>query len=138
MPVVLSVFLIEYCNDTDYHSVLLITFKELLLNIWEIIENNKNKKEIKEILNTEIQDSECKCFTGRLSRLVNCLNGFSDLVEIKISDNQQIGNIIILIKNNLNLNEDYTVEKHKKIVEDELKSRGYEDKVINEWIEQID
>ena len=35
-------------------------------------------------------DSECKCFTGRITRLINCQNGFSDLVKINISDNQQI------------------------------------------------
>ena len=44
--------------------------------------------------------TECKCFTGRISRLVNCLNGFTDLVNINIEDNQQIGNIIVIIKKN--------------------------------------
>ena len=127
----------EYCNDKDYHSVLLITFKELLLNVWEIIESNANKNEIKAILNTEMEDSECKCFTGRLSRLVNSLNGFTDLVEIKISINQQIGNIIIIIKNELEFKNKYTVEKHKELVENELKSRGYEENIINEWVDQI-
>jgi len=71
--------LIEYSKNDDYHSVLLITFKELLLHVWETIEINDN--------NNEILDTECKCFTCRLSRLVNCLNGLSDLIEIKISDN---------------------------------------------------
>ncbi len=129
--------IMEYCSDKDYHSVLLITFKELLLNVWEIIESNAYKNEIKAILNTEMEDSECKCFTGRLSRLVNSLNGFTDLVEIKISINQQIGNIIIIIKNELEFKNKYTVEKHKELVENELKSRGYEENIINEWVDQI-
>jgi hypothetical protein len=130
--------LIEYSNDTDYHSVLLITFKELLMYVWQIIEENKNKDEIKKILNIEILDSECKCFTGRLSRLVNCLNGFSDLVEIRICDNQQIGNIIVMIGNELQSKRSYTIEEHKRRVMEELKMRNYDDKIIEEWIEQIE
>jgi hypothetical protein len=31
-------------------------------------------------------DSECKCFTDRITRLVNSLNGLSDLVKINIFD----------------------------------------------------
>jgi Leucine-rich repeat (LRR) protein len=130
--------LIEYSDSDDYHSVLLITFKELLLHVWEIIEANDNKNEIKAILNNEILDSECKCFTGRLSRLVNCLNGFSHLIEIKISDNQQIGNVIVIIRNELIAKNSYSVEEHKKRVIEELKTRGYDDKIINEWIEEIE
>jgi hypothetical protein len=106
--------------------------------VWVLIEENENKNEIKAILNNEILDAECKCFTGRLSRLVNCINGFSDLVEIKINDNQQIGNVIILIRNELELKKEYTIEEHKKRVEEELKMRGYDDAVINEWIEEIE
>jgi Leucine-rich repeat (LRR) protein len=130
--------LVEFSDSIDYHSVLLITFKELLMYVWCLIETNQFKDNIKEVLNTEILDSECKCFTGRLTRLLNCLNGFSDLVEIKIADNQQIGIIILLIKNDLLSKDEYTVEKHKKLVVEELKSRGYADDLITEWVEQID
>jgi hypothetical protein len=130
--------LVEYSNNDDYHSVLLITFKELLLHVWALIETHEYKNEIKEVLNTEIVDAECKCFTGCLTRLLNCLNGFSELVEIKIADAQQIGIIILLIKNNLLANEEYTSEKHKKIVVEELKTRGFEDNIITEWVEQIE
>jgi len=126
--------LFEYSSCTEYHSILLITFKELLCYVWILINNND---EIKKILNIEMVDSKCKCFTGRLSRLVNCLNGYSDLVEIKISDNEQISNIIIMIKNQLELNNEYTIEKHKDILIKELKLRNYNDIIINEWLEYI-
>jgi len=129
--------LIEYSNNQEYHSVLFITFKELLFYIWELIQENEHRNEIKAILNNEILDAEYKCFTGRLSRLLNCLNGFNDLIEIKISDNQQIGNIIVLLKNELDLRNEYTMEKHKQLVEIELRERGYDDKIIGEWIEHI-
>jgi Leucine-rich repeat (LRR) protein len=129
--------LIEYSNHPDYHGVLLITFKELLMYVWELIQENEHKNEIKTILNNEILDAECKCFTGRLTRLLNCLNGFNDLIEIKISDNQQIGNIIVLLKNELDLRNEYTIDKHKQLVEKELKERGYDDTMIEEWVNYI-
>ena len=84
-----------------------------------------------------MNDSECKCFTGRISRLVNCLNGFTDLVNIYISDNQQIGNIIIIIKEKLELENNYSIEKHKELVIQELKEREFKDEIIEEWIQFI-
>jgi hypothetical protein len=83
-------------------------------------------------------DSECKCFTGRITRLVNCLNGLSDLVKINISDNQQIGNIIIIIKEQLENNSNYTIERHKELVKNELQERNYADNIINEWLDYIE
>jgi len=84
-----------------------------------------------------MNDSECKCFTGRIYRLINCLNGFTDLVNINISDNQQIGNIIVIIKEKLELENNYSIEKHKELVEIELLERNYNKEIINEWINYI-
>jgi hypothetical protein len=131
--------IIEYASYEEYHSVCLITFKELLCHIWVIINNDKkNKDEIKRILNIEMIDAECKCFTGRLSRLVNSLNGFTDLVDIKISDNQQISSIIIMIRDYLINNNEYSIEKHKELCKNELKLREYEEDIIAKWLEHID
>jgi hypothetical protein len=106
--------------------------------VWTLINKLDTKDAIKQILNTEISDSECKCFTGRISRLINCLNGFTDLVNINIDDNQQIGNIIIIIKNQLFLNNNYSIEKHKELVIKELKEREFSIETINEWITFIE
>jgi len=127
--------LIEYCDNNDIHSLLNITFQELLLNIYSLILKNDNRDEIFKIMNIEMNDSLCKCFTGRISRLVNCLNGIDHNIQINISDNEQIGNIIILIKNKLILENNYDLESHKKLVKTSLLERGYELKVIDEWIE---
>jgi hypothetical protein len=81
-------------------------------------------------------DSECKCFMGRITRLVNSLNGLSDLVKINISDNQQIGNLIIIIKKQLGDN--YTIKKHKELVKTELQERSYNKNIINEWLYYIE
>ena len=82
-----------------------------------ILQQIKEQEEIFKILNKEIIDSNCKCFTGRMNRVINCLNGFSPLVNINIKYREQIGNIIILIKNKLELTNSYTVEQHKIEVE---------------------
>ena len=71
------------------------------------------------ILNDEITDSQCKCYTGRMSRLINCLNGYMDKVEIKISDTEQIGYVI-------------------NAVELELLNRQYNIDIIEQWIVHIE
>ena len=129
--------LFEYINCQDIHSVLNITFSELLINVISFIDQHEAKQEIYKVLEQEMNDAICKCFTGRMSRLINCLNGFDDNVVINISDTEQIGNIIILIKDKLIAENIYTVELHKEIVIKELYDRGYEKNVIDEWIEYI-
>jgi Leucine-rich repeat (LRR) protein len=126
--------LFDYILNEDLFNN--ITFKELLLVVLTIIETKKNKNDIYEILNQEINDAECKCLTGRISRLINVLNGQDDRIIINISDKEQIGNIIVLIKNNLG--NDYTVEKHKELVIKELKERGFNEDVINEYVNYIE
>ena len=133
--------LFEYVADTTVHSLLLLTFSEVL---WFIIQTIINDFKIKEqegifkILNQEIIDAECKCFTGRMNRVINCLNGFSPLVNINIKDGEQIGNIIILVKNKLELTNTYTVEQHKIEVKKELLERNYDIDTIKIWLEYID
>ena len=86
-------------QDDSVHSVLNITFKELFVAVINRIEQNDHKEEIKKVLNVEMHESLCKCFTGRMSRLINCLNEFNNLVSITISSAEQISNVIILIGN---------------------------------------
>ena len=81
-----------------------------------------------------MKDAECKCFTGRMNRIINCLNGFSSYVKINIQDSEQIGNIIFIVKEQLEKEENYTVEMHKKTIIKELKERNYSDDIISEWI----
>ncbi len=46
------------------------------------------------------------CFTGRIVRIVNSLSGYSDKVLINISDSEEIGNVISLMKSKyMDLNE---------------------------------
>jgi Leucine-rich repeat (LRR) protein len=124
----------SYCNNTEIHSLLLLSFQDVLEYVWETIKlfDKDKQNEIKNIMNQEMRDSVGMCFTGRISRLINCLNGFSDLVSIEISDNEQINNIILLTKQRLG--DDYTTDKHKELVENELRERGYSVELITEWL----
>ena len=73
-----------------------------------------------------------------MSRLINCLNGFDEMVKINISDNEQIGQIISLVKERLENEGKYTIEEHKLIAKRELIERGYNDEKIDEWLEFIE
>jgi hypothetical protein len=127
--------LIEYSNCTDIHTQLECTFEELLNAIFYEINSFDLEKQIsaKKRINEEMLDGLCMCFTGRISRLVNSLSGLSEKVSIKISDNEEISNIIILAN-----------KKYKKIgeikdyVKKEMKERLYNDLLIEEWLNYID
>ena len=130
--------LIEYSRDLSLHSVIQITFGDLLIPVWSRIQKHQHKDEIKCIMNTEISDGLCKCFTGRISRLVNCLNGFCDDIEIYIGSNEQIGNIVVIVKEQLERTNEYTVERHRELVRTRLREMRYSEEVIKEWLEFID
>ena len=82
-----------------------------------------------------MNDSECKCFTGRISRLVNCLSGYSPQVNIKISNNEEIGNIISIMKTKHSTE---PIHFLKKLIHSALQDRGYKDADINMWLEYIE
>jgi len=130
--------LMEYSEDTSVHTVLNITFGELLLYVFNRIQINEHKDEIKRILNVEMHDSVCKCFTGRISRLINCLNGFDKLVNIKIAGSEQISQIISVIQSKLIKEGNYSVELHREQVKNSLKELDYDNDIINEWINYIE
>ena len=83
-------------------------------------------------------DSVCKCFTGRMSRLINCLNGFDPLVNIQIEDNEQIAQIIEVVRVGLERENKYELELHKELVRKQLIERNYDEAVIKEWILHIE
>jgi hypothetical protein len=136
--------LIEYCADESVHSLLLLTFAEVLWYVLNTIIHDfkdltETQHEIKRVLNQEMLDAECKCFTGRINRVVNCLNGFSPLVDIRISDGEQIGNVIVMLKDKAQDSEgNYSVSMHKQLVGHELQERGYDSETVTQWLEYIE
>ena len=119
----------EYCSSNDVHSGIGMTYSELLVLVWDRVRNNENRKEILKVLDTEMADSKSMCFTGRITRLVNCLNGFDTDVIIGISDNEQLSNLMVLINNK------YTVKEDKvKALTEAMKERGFSQEKIDEWV----
>ena len=128
--------LVEYSEDTNVHIVLNLTFADMLIVVWNRILSLESRDDIKKTLNTEIHDAECKCFTGKISRLVNCLAGYDELVVVEIADKEQIGTVIEIVRNRLGTN--YTVEEHRRLSILELVERGYSREVIDEWVDYIE
>jgi Leucine-rich repeat (LRR) protein len=121
--------IVAYVRITDVHSSVNVTFSEALRAVWQIIRTHRESEEIKRILNQEIDDSYCKCFTGRLSRLVNCLNGFDERVSVRISDQQDIANIIISIRQKTD-----NLLEQQQMIQHEMTDRGYDLQTVREWI----
>lgn len=141
--------LLHYANDKFVHSRLQLTFGETLCYVFSRIKANPNGTgdEIKSTLNQEMEDSLCKCFTGRITRLLNSLNGFDPLVEINLSDNAMVANICSQIYELLAQGEDnengegkgLTRENYQTRVETELQDRGIEitDRIQEDYINPI-
>ena len=124
----------EYIAIKETHLSLDCTFEEIFNAVWTEISkyNIEYGNEIKRRLNEELEDSECKCFTGRISRLINCLSGYSDKVQIEINDSEQIGNIISIIRSKYS-----DIDQIKQIVRKELTERNFSSDIIEEWISYI-
>ena len=126
--------LIDYCNINTIHSTLNVSFQEVLDSVWSILNNHQTKNDILNILNTDMNDSICKCFTGRIIRLINCLNRFDTRVNINISQNDELSNIIVLIKTKYPNN----VIKQKEESQKELFGRGFDQNTIDEWTSYLE
>ena len=123
--------ILNYCDDDTMHSSFLITYSDLLIYVWSRIIASENADEILTVLNQEINDGICMCFTGRLTRLLNTLVGFYDDIELQISDSEQLTNIIMGLKKKFNDNE------LKDAARKELLDRQYSESIINEWLDYI-
>ena len=123
--------ILNYCDDTTCHASYLITYADLLVYVWSRIYRSVDKIELCKVLNQEIKDGLCMYFTGRMTRLLNCLSGFYDDIELQISDSEQITNIIVPLKNK------YDGEQFIDKVKAELLDRQYSTEVINEWLSYL-
>ncbi len=127
--------LVEYCQDQTIHSVHLITYSELLALIWNRIINSVHILELLKILEEQIADSECKCFTGRFNRTLSVLVGFFDDIQINISDKSRISAIIVNTKDKIL---PYDPIKHKEAAKIDLIEAGYQETDFKDWIDAID
>jgi len=96
--------LLNYFQITDIHSYFNLSYFEIFQLVFAEIESLNYNPEIIKRLEEELNDASCMCFTGRINRTVNSLNGFSDLVSINISGTSQINAVLSLIKNDFENN----------------------------------
>ena len=80
-------------------------------------------------MNKEMNDSLCMCFTGKISRLVNSLNGYCEDVKIQISKNERIGNIISYLMKM------YQEEELRQKIREKLIDENEED--VEEWLSYL-
>jgi hypothetical protein len=122
----------EYYQETAVHSIQLITFAELLDYVWQRIENSPHQKELVKVLDEQIQDAECMCFTGRFNRTLSVLQGFYDDIEITISASAQITAVVLRLKNI------YSDKELEMKIKEELTTLGYQQSEFKPWLDALD
>ena len=110
------------------HSLIHISYMELLSIIWNIIYTHPQKINLIERLHSEMDDSVGKCFTGCVNRLINVLVGYVDGVIVSISLKEELQMSIQRLMDKFNkkertfrqikeemvqlLNQDYEIDKN--------------------------
>lgn len=125
----------SYCDESIVHSRINLTFFQLFQIIYAEIKH-KNLTCLYNRLEQEIIDSENKCFTGRISRLINTLSGFSEEVNINISETDQICSIILSIKNNIE-NKKITFQEGIESAMKQLRELIDNENMIEAWINSL-
>ncbi len=76
--------------ETTYFDT--FSLYQLFQSLWKFIILHKNSKDLKERLIEEMVEMDGYCTTGHLSRLINTIQGFTNIqkLHIKISDKEQI------------------------------------------------
>jgi hypothetical protein len=121
---------ISFLDEKEVHSYFHFTQKE----VFNFVENAictgnyslETKEQLYSLLKEALEEGKRVCSTGRIGRMVNVLSGFDSNVQIKISDNSQIGAIISSFRNR---------SEQKEKIEEELFSRGFSKEEIGEWLE---
>lgn len=86
--------LIEWIHLSTVHSIVKLTYCDLLAMIWMIHDTsllpNTTTSDLQKRLKEEIIDSHKMCFTGRFNRLVNACVGIVKGVHVGLSINEEI------------------------------------------------
>ena len=124
-------------QSNEIHSVLNITLSDCYKLVHSRIlkfDNEEVQKELFKRLNEEVVDGESMCFTGKFTRLVNTLVDFDENIRLDISQNEQISVIILNEKQKLN---PYDKETHINAVRTLLNELNIDEKIQDEWINEI-
>ena len=84
-------FIKKLYNISHSCSISKITIKKLFTYFWNRVRDSDNKDEIlKTFITEDIPEMKIVCFVGRISRIINCLSGYFDDINVGISIKQQI------------------------------------------------
>jgi Leucine-rich repeat (LRR) protein len=124
--------IMKYSTNNEIHSAINMTYFEVFTFVWSRIRVHPNMDDILKVLDQEIKDSKNMCFTGRITRVVNCLNGFDPDVVIHISNNEQLNNLSTIIRKKFP-----EMEDQKKALKEAMEERGFSQEDIAEWVEYL-
>jgi hypothetical protein len=133
--------LLEMAGDRTVHSILDVTLSDVLYAVLQIIEKDFDKEtqfEIYKCLDDEVSASDGKCFTGKFVRIINCLNGFSDLVKFEFAVDYSDVISMVIRQTKEKMGENYTLERHKELVTQELRQREVPINIIQDWLNHIE
>lgn len=118
-------------RNTERHIVLNLSFKDIFQKVWNRIQHeksNERKSQLKERLVQEIIDGNEKCFTGKITRIVNSLVSFYPDIQIQIGTCDQIrAKIAQSISKNFGV-----LNRHEITME--LRELDIDEKTIDEWL----
>ena len=80
----------KWVKCTSVHSHMNVTFEELLAAVWAVVEAHPFRDTLRDRLREELLDAADICFTGRMTRLVNALQGLVDGVHVGVSAREQL------------------------------------------------
>jgi hypothetical protein len=128
----------SYCDNMDVHSELNVTYRDVAERImgWLSKQPVEVWNEVIKIMEYEIISSKDKCFTGKLSRLISCVDGFHPGVRIAISTADQVSNRVLSIINK-GRNDGTPNEEILALVLRELRDLELSNTQISEWMDTV-
>lgn len=129
----------QYCDNEEIHCELNVTYKDVADRVisWLYEQPVETWNEVIKILEVEILASKDKCFTGRLSRLVSCLDGFHPGVRVSIATSDQISNRVLGVIERGKV-EGIEKEELTKRIRTELTELEMTEEQMEEWLKTVD
>jgi hypothetical protein len=136
-----SMVLDELFSLRTVHSVHGITCGHLLASIWNVIANHPDRREILDVMQSEISEMGGICFTGRFTKILNCLSGFFPQANITVSNREHMQNRIVQaikkVQQAHGPNGSTYTEEAKKVVKDILIEFKVPDDEHEAWLDAI-
>jgi len=125
----LKEYILYNLNDKTILVNTYLTYEDIFNHVMNRIINSNDKNELLKRVHEEIEESKNLCFIGKITRLVNSLNGFFSDIHIGISDNEQVENLIIC---------SLKKENPKDFFQKEMLERGYNNIIIQTYLQYMD